>query len=175
MFADRRRSLRLAQRNAHSQTEVKLDAKRKGINVQEEGTKKRQRRLTTTHTQANNDDAQKVAANVRKPIAVAQKIEPRNEIELDDARPAHIPDLPPRPFANNNNNDDESSGEEFSSDESNFMPSDELDVRLQRRYVYITSGPSAKVAPGKRIKWRNAIREEDSVRQNLSATFCQLR
>ena len=40
---------------------------------------------------------------------------------------------------------------------------------------YISSGTSTKIAPGKRIKWRHAIKEEDSVRQNLSIAFKHLR
>lgn len=41
--------------------------------------------------------------------------------------------------------------------------------------AYISSSSSHKIAPGKRIKWRHAIREEDSVRQNLSIAFKDLK
>lgn len=39
---------------------------------------------------------------------------------------------------------------------------------------YQTAGPSLKVAPGKRIKWRGAIDEEDIIRQDLSQRFALL-
>ena len=37
--------------------------------------------------------------------------------------------------------------------------------------AYLSCVPSIKIAPGKRIKWRAAIAEEDTIRQNLSFAF----
>ncbi len=36
---------------------------------------------------------------------------------------------------------------------------------------YVTSGTSVKKKPGKRIRWRNAIKEDDKVRQDLHREF----
>jgi hypothetical protein len=36
---------------------------------------------------------------------------------------------------------------------------------------YLSSGSSRKMAPGKRIKWRSAISEGDTIRQDLSLAF----
>jgi hypothetical protein len=38
---------------------------------------------------------------------------------------------------------------------------------------YRSAGPSIKVAPGKRIKWRGAIHEDDLVIRNLNSMFRQ--
>jgi hypothetical protein len=39
---------------------------------------------------------------------------------------------------------------------------------------YQSAGPSLKVAPGKRIKWRGAIHEDDVVRRDLGSMFRQI-
>ena len=39
---------------------------------------------------------------------------------------------------------------------------------------YISSEDNRKMAPGKRIKWRTAIPEEDQIRQNLTDAFLEI-
>ena len=60
-------------------------------------------------------------------------------------------------------------------DSSSMSDSDtESDFEPSSRYNqagYISSGTSAKMAPGKRIKWRTAISEADIIRQDLSLAF----
>ena len=40
---------------------------------------------------------------------------------------------------------------------------------------YVTSGTTMKRKPGKRIRWRNAIKEDDYVRQNLTREFLRVK
>jgi len=42
------------------------------------------------------------------------------------------------------------------------------------RLAHMCSSPSAKIAPGKRIMWRNAIDENDLVRRDLHSLFVQV-
>lgn len=60
----------------------------------------------------------------------------------------------------------ESSSMSDSDTDSDFEPSSRYN-----QAGYISSGTSAKMAPGKRIKWRTAISEGDIIRQDLSLAF----
>jgi len=61
-----------------------------------------------------------------------------------------------------------------SSEEEDSWGSDESSIGDEAPSSYETTGPSVKLAPGKRIKWRNAILESDLVRQNLSCRFLRV-
>ena len=149
-----------------------------------EGPRKRQRRLTAAqHVNKQSLEALKQGPAVDAAVLVQEAApvpEEVHEVQPDPApapapaaQPAAQLPHPPRDLAADSD-DSEDEAASSSWDDSDSVCSDEDDASNAGVAGYQTAGPSLKVAPGKRIKWRTAILEDDLVRQNLSFRFLRV-
>jgi len=128
--------------------------------------RKKQRRLTHAQQVLAGAIDQCGVPIARKPAAIAPKAEEQLDAPQAAEPPVALEQMPVAGLARGEEGDSSEEDSDVCSSDANSEDSD-MDDGLG----YHSAFPSVKVVPGKRIKWRNAINENDTVRQDLSMRF----